>query len=109
MGTPAKTQKPATPTKKMIRCHGGPLRQLADGFLQQGPRLLAVFSLPFGIEPGGTQFFAEWWRIRLVERQSLARQVLAQTGVQLCNVGALVSRRCIDVLGDDGAHILSQV
>lgn len=54
--------------RQFCMSHGGPLRQLADGFLQQRPRLLAVFSFPFGIEPGGTQFFAEWRRIRLVER-----------------------------------------
>ncbi|OIQ65683.1 hypothetical protein GALL_527560 [mine drainage metagenome] len=28
------------------------LREFADGFFQYRPRLFAVFSLPFGIEPG---------------------------------------------------------
>src|SRR5258707_3754119 len=43
-----------------------PLRQLSDGFFQQRPRFVAVFALPFVIEPGRTQFFAERREIRLV-------------------------------------------
>src|SRR6476661_551959 len=85
---------------------GDPLRQLADGFLQQCPRLVAVFALPLGIEPGRAQFFAEWGGIRLVEGQSLASQFLLQTGVQFGDIGALVSRSRINILGDDGANIL---
>jgi len=45
---------------------GEPLRQLADRLLQQRPGRVAVFALPFRIEPGGAQFVAERPDIRLV-------------------------------------------
>src|SRR5438270_8069993 len=84
------------------------LRQLADGFLQQLPRLIAVFAFPLGIETGGTKLVTEWRNRRLVENQTLAGQLLLQPGIELGDIGALVDTGRIDVLGDNRAHLLRQ-
>src|SRR6478736_5979257 len=47
------------------------LRQFADGFFQQRPGLLTVFTFPFGIEAGGAQLFAERRHHGLVEGQAI--------------------------------------
>src|SRR5256885_3519403 len=76
------------------------LRQLADGFFQQIPRLVAVFTFPFGIEAGHAQLLPERRDAGLVEGQSFAGQFLLQARIQLGDVGALVNRGGVDVLGD---------
>src|SRR5258708_20639830 len=80
---------------------GDPLRQLADGFFQQRPRLVAVFSLPLGIESGRTQFFPEWRDIRLVEYQPFPGQFLPQPGIELCNIDPLVNRGRVAIFRAD--------
>src|SRR3954453_18319733 len=82
------------------------LRQLADRLFQQFPGLLAILALPFRIEPGGAELFAERRHGRLIEDEALAGQVLLQTGVQLGDVLALLDAGRVDVFGDDGADIL---
>src|SRR5215831_3995581 len=84
------------------------LGQLADGLLQKRPRLLAIFSLPLGIEAGGAQLLTEGSRIWLVEHQALLRQIVLDAGVQRLGVSAFLDRGRVNVLGDDGSDVLRQ-
>src|SRR5712671_2997981 len=84
---------------------GYALRQLADGFFEQRPGLVAIFALPFRIEPGGTKLFTERRDIRLVEHQTLGLEFATQIGIQLGRIAALVDRRRVDILGDYGADV----
>src|ERR1700722_7296421 len=82
--------------------------QLADGFLQYPPGLVAVFSLPFGEETGRAQFIAEWRQIRLVEGQTLGREFLADGRIKLFRVDPGLQRRLVDVLLHNCTHIRRQ-
>src|SRR6185312_6975924 len=84
------------------------LRQFADRLLQDRPRLLAVFSLPFGIKAGGAQLVAEWRQIRLIESQTLGGEFLADGCVKLFGVGSRLQRRLVDVLFHDRAYVRRQ-
>src|SRR4051812_46351866 len=82
------------------------LTQLADGLFEQIPGLIAVFAFPLSVEAGRAQLFAERSYRRLVEGQALAGEFLLQAGIELCDIGALVDRSRVDVLGYDGADVL---
>src|SRR5258708_39547202 len=86
----------------------GGLRKLAHGLLEDRPSLIAVLGFPLRVEACGAKLVAERRRIRPIEHQTLGRQVLLQSRVQLGDVVALFQAGGIDVLGDDAAHIVRQ-
>ena len=77
-------------------------------FLQDPPRLVAEFSLPFGIKARLAELLAERRRVRLIENQTLRGQVLLKTGVQLGDVVALFPASVADVLRHHFSHVLGQ-
>src|ERR1700683_2292847 len=65
-------------------------RELADGFLEYCPRLVAVLLLPLGIKADRAKLLAERRRIGLVEHQTLAGKLLLQRRVELGDVVSLL-------------------
>src|SRR6185369_2423720 len=82
-----------------------PSRQLADGFFQEFPGLLAILALPLRVEAGRAELLAERRSVRLVEGQALAGEVLLQARIELGDIGPLVDGGRVDVLGDDRPDI----
>src|SRR5580658_797394 len=73
-------------------------RQGADRALQQGPGLVAVFRLPFGVEFCLLQRGTEFRLVHLDENQPLGFQIGGHAVVQPGDVGPLIQRRAVEFL-----------
>src|SRR3954447_13669829 len=82
--------------------------QFADRLFQDFPGLVAVFALPFRIEAGSPELFAERRHLGLVEDQTLAGQFFPDGDVELLGIRALLDGRGVDVLGDDSLDVIRQ-
>src|SRR4029077_12603869 len=84
-------------------------RELTHRFLQEAPRLLAIFAFPFGIKAGGTQLVTERRGIGPIKNKALRSEVLLQASIELGDIVALLETGGVDMLGHDGADIVRQV